>query len=95
MMPQHQAKTETPQGVAGAVSQRPKIMDLTPPRKNGGMPALVFGGRIVAEEDRTPGEHVSGVMADSKCKTGGCYRSTAFIPREFVAGLSDSIDRYL
>jgi nitroreductase len=40
MMPQHQAKTETPQGVAGAVSQRPKIMDLPPPRQSGGMPLI-------------------------------------------------------
>jgi nitroreductase len=40
MMPQHQAKTETPQGVAGAVGQRPKIMDLPPPRQSGGMPLI-------------------------------------------------------
>ena len=39
-MPQHQAKTETPQGVAGAVGQRPKIMDLPSPRQSGGMPLI-------------------------------------------------------
>jgi len=40
MMPQHPAKTGTPQGAAGAVSQRPKIMGLPPPRKSGGMPLI-------------------------------------------------------
>ena len=40
MMPQHPAKTEAPQGVADAVSQRPKIMELPPPRKSGGMPLI-------------------------------------------------------
>ena len=39
-MPQHPAKTEAPQGVADAVSQRPKIMELPPPRKSGGMPLI-------------------------------------------------------
>jgi hypothetical protein len=37
-MPQHPAKIGTPQGAAGAVSHRPKIMDLPVPRKTGGMP---------------------------------------------------------
>jgi nitroreductase len=39
-MSQHRAKTENPQGLAGAVRERPKITNLPPPRKSGGMPLI-------------------------------------------------------
>jgi nitroreductase len=39
-VPQHRAKTENPQGLAGAVRERPKIATLLPPRKSGGMPLI-------------------------------------------------------
>ena len=39
-MPQHQAKTRTPQAEAGAVRERQKTMTLPPPRKSGGMPLI-------------------------------------------------------